>query len=131
MKKSGEVPAPQLVIPPLEIGLTEDDVRRLHAAYGYNEVIPKKEKFIVTLLKKFIGPVEIILELLAIYFFLVAPFLPTSGNVAANSHSPPSLPTNGTDVTKSALSPVITNTSTSLAAAEGTSQCAQLHPGEV
>lgn len=127
MKKTNPTPPTPPVPPPrpsLEVGLSAADVRRLHTTFGYNEVIPKKEKFIITLLKKFIGPVEIILELLAVYFFLVAPFLPTSKSIPVPPAPPPSpspSPSSDAAVAPSALSPSVANTTVSLAAAEGTS----------
>ena len=78
-------------LPPLALGLSKAEVQSRQEHFGFNEVVAKKEKFIITLLKKFIGPVEIILELLAIYFFVIAPFLPTS-----SSATPPPPSGNGT-----------------------------------
>lgn len=93
-------PPPVIERPSVDSGLTLTDVTALRAQYGFNEVVPKKEKFILTLLKKFIGPVEIILELLAIYFFLIAPFIPSSAS-RTSSQAPSPSNTSLTNVTSS------------------------------
>lgn len=56
-------------------GLTDEQVKERLERCGYNESVEKRTPFPLVLLRKFFGPVEIILELLALYFFLVAPWI--------------------------------------------------------
>jgi len=74
-----------LSFPELDQGLSPDEIAQRLATFGHNEVVPKKERFIITLLKKFIGPVEVILEVLAVYFFCVAPFIPQATSPPTSS----------------------------------------------
>lgn len=66
---------------------SQEEVLKRQEVCGMNESVAKRTHFIPVLLKKFIGPVEIILELLALYFFVVAPFISQ-----IPSGSPPSPP---------------------------------------
>jgi H+-transporting ATPase len=59
----------------LEIGLTTEEVQRRLAAFGYNEVPEKKERFLVRLGKKFWGLVPWMLEVTALVTLLLGKYV--------------------------------------------------------